>query len=87
MDEKSVSILTMESAMMHLQEANRRLARITMIALTLMFVMFGCFMYFLTNYEISTEEVTVDSKSGPANYIGNDGEINNGVSESEEDNN
>lgn len=77
-----------ESAMMHLQKANKRLTIITIISLILTGAMFCTFMYFLTSYEITAEQITVDSTDGPANYIGNDnnGDINNGFSDSEEDN-
>ena len=84
---KDVSFVTLESAMMHLQETNKRLARITVLALLLMSFMFGFFVYFLCSFEISTEDVVVDSNNGNANYIGNDGDIVNESGTSEEDNN
>lgn len=87
MEDKQVSLVVLESAMMHLQETNRRLARITICSLILMCIMFGFFVYLFTTFEITTEDVTVDSGNGNANYIGNDGEIINGSGTSEEDNN
>ena len=82
-----ISLVTLESAMMHLQETNKRLARITIVALILMGLMFGFFVYVLTNFEVTTEDVVVDSSNGNANYIGNDGDIVNGSGTCEEDNN
>lgn len=62
MDEfEKVSIGTMESALQHLQETNKRLAMITALALIVAGVMFCSLMYFLTNYEIVTQDVTIDS--------------------------
>jgi len=82
----NVSLLMLESAMMHLQQTNKRLARITIVALILMGLMFGFFVYLFTSFEITTEDVVVDSDNGNANYIGNDGDIVNGSGQGEEDN-
>lgn len=88
MDEKQISIIALESAMMHLQQANKRLTTITIVALTVMAMMFGAFIYFFTSFEVTTEDVVVDSgNNGNANYIGNDGDIVNGNGTSEENNN
>lgn len=76
--DKEVSLAVFESALMHLQKANKRLTIIVVIALLLMGCMFGTFIYFFTNFEVSTETVTIDSHQGTANYIGNDGDITNG---------
>ena len=86
--EQDIILASFESALMHLQKMNKRLTIVTIIALLLTGLMFGTFMYFLTSYEISTETISVDSKDGPANYVGNDnnGDINNGISSSEEKN-
>lgn len=85
-DSNNISLVMLESAMMHLQQTNKRLARITICALVLMALMFGFFVYLFTTFEITTEDVVVDSDYGNANYIRNDGDIVNGSGESEEDN-
>lgn len=89
MENMDTVLVAFESAMMHLQKANKRLAIIAGLCIVLTGLMFGTFMYFLTSYEVTTEQITVDSKDGPANYIGNDnnGDINNGEYNSQEDNN
>lgn len=84
MENSNVSLIMLESAMMHLQQANKRLARITICALVLMTLMFGFFVYLFTAFEITTEDVVIDSSNGNAGYIGNDGEIINGSGNSEE---
>ena len=84
MDDKNISLIALESAMMHLQTVNKRLAIITVIALIFMASMFGFFVYVLTNFEITTEDVVVDSDYGNANYIGNDGDIVNESGTSQE---
>lgn len=87
MENHNVSLIMLESAMMHLQQANKRLARITICALVLMALMFGFFVYLFTAFEVTTEDVSVDSGSGNANYIGNDGEIVNGIDNGQETDN
>ena len=81
MDEKtSVSLAALDSALTHLQEANKRLARLLALALVAVIFLFGTVLYFLMNYEVVTQDVQIDSKDGTANYnyIGNDGDIDNG---------
>lgn len=87
MDDKYVSLATFESAMMHLQQTNKRLAVITIISLVLMCMVFGMFIYFLHGFNITAEDVSLKSDKGNANYIGNDGDIVNVGSESEETDN
>lgn len=86
MDDKYIPLAALESAMLHLQETNKRLARLTVLALVAMLVMFGAVIYFFTAFEVTTEDVVVDSDQGNANYIGNDGSIVNESGQSEEDN-
>ena len=87
MDE-NILLATFESAMMHMQKVNKRISFVATVAILVVGLMFCTFMYFLTNYEITAEQVTVDSKDGPANYIGNDnnGEVNNGNGDGQENN-
>lgn len=77
-ENEKILLATFESALMHLQKANKRLTIITVTALVLMGLMFGCFIYLFTGFEFTTESVTIDSHEGTANYIGNDGDITNG---------
>ena len=87
MEDNNISLAVLESCVMHLQQTNKRLAKITIVALVLMAIMFGFFVYLFTSFEITTEDVLVDSDYGNANYIGNDGEIVNGSGTCTEDNN
>ena len=88
-DRTNVSLAALDSALTHMQEANRRLGRLLMGALVVIAIMFCALMYFLMNYEIVATDVTLDSHEGPANYnyIGNDGDIDNGSSEGTDNNN
>lgn len=80
-DIAQVSLSAMESALAHLQEANKRLARLLALSLIITAALLGGLLYFLTNYEIVSSNVKLDAYDGPVNYIGEDGDINNGASE------
>lgn len=77
-DITQVSLAAMESALAHLQEANKRLARLLALSLIITAALLGGVLYFVTNYEIVSSDIKLEAYDGPANYIGNDGDINNG---------
>lgn len=82
MDEQAkVSIAVLDSALTHLQEANKRLAILLALSLLVLAAVLGCVLYFLMNYEVVMSDVAIDSHDGAAsyNYIGNDGGITNGT--------
>lgn len=78
-DITQVSLAAMESALAHLQEANKRLARLLALSLIITAALLGGVLYFITNYEIVSSDIKLEAYDGPANYIGNDGDINNGT--------
>lgn len=51
-EQARVFIAVLDSALTHLQEANKRLARLLAMALILLAVVMGGVLYFLMNYEI-----------------------------------
>lgn len=80
MDEHAkVSVAALDSALTHLQEANKRLARLLALSLIITAGVIIGTLYVLMNYELITTDVTIDSENGAAsyNYIGNDGDITN----------
>ena len=82
-----VSLAAAESALTHLQEANKRLARLLALALILLAAILAGVLYFVTNYEIVSSDIKLEAYDGPANYIGNDGDIDNGSYKGEESSN
>lgn len=65
---------------------NKRLFIILIIVLTMWFAT-GCYLVYILNdigtiEETTTQEVTQDNSNGSNNFIGNDGDINNGKAES-----
>lgn len=73
-------------AMMAREERHvRRLIFALVATIIMLFVTNLTWLYFFNQFEYSSEEtVTVDGKDGIANYIGNDGTINNGENSGEE---
>ena len=70
------------------KKQNKRLFIIIIIILCMWFTT-GCYLVYILN-DIgtieTTEEVTQENKDGYNNYIGNNGDINNGKTEDKEDN-
>jgi hypothetical protein len=75
----SVPYIAHEAMMVRMERINRRLLYALVVAIVMIFVSNLAWLYFFNQFEYSADEtVTVDGKSGVANYIGNDGTINNG---------
>jgi hypothetical protein len=75
----NVPYIAYESMMAREERHVRRLILALVVTILLLFASNLTWLYFINQFEYSAEEtVTVDGKSGVANYIGNDGTINNG---------
>lgn len=81
----NVPYVVYESAQTRMERANKRLIIALIISICLMFVTNLAWLYYWNQYDYSYEDtsVDVDAKDGVANYIGNDGDINNGTDFSE----
>ncbi len=83
--ENSVPYIAHESMMARDERHIRRLIYALIVSVLLLFISNLAWLYFFNQFEYSSEEtVTVDGKDGIANYIGNDGTINNGENNGEE---
>ena len=83
--ENSVPYIAHESMMARDERHIRRLIYALIVSVLLLFISNLAWLYFFNQFEYSSEEtVTVDGESGIANYIGNDGTINNGENSGEE---
>lgn len=87
----SVSYLAFESTVARFERQNKRLVIILMITILLLFASNALWIYEWNQYDYtdavtttSTEDIDVDEKDGIANYIGNNGDINNGTNKSNE---
>lgn len=86
MDHRDVSYLLYEATQARHERTTKRLIIALIVAITLIFASNAIWLYAWMQYDYVSEEtmVDIDSKYGPANYIGNDGDIYNGQSESNE---
>lgn len=75
---KDVPYLVHEGAMVRLERMNRRLWISTIILVALLFISNGLWIYFQSQFESVSTTITQDNLDGINNYIGNDGDINNG---------
>ena len=57
---------------------NRRLTYTIVFLIVVIFMIVATGIWFLNQYEYTTETETVDSSDGIANYLGGDGSITNG---------
>lgn len=87
---QSVPFVVHESAQARNERTVKRLVIALIIAIALIFASNAIWLYAWMQYDYSsgmaTSEVNVDGKDGIANYIGNDGDINNGTGHSAESN-
>ena len=88
MEDKMLSIpyVVYEGEQARHERTIKRLIIILAMTVVLLFASNAIWVYMWNQFEYidSQEEVTVDATDGIANYIGNDGTINNGTDKSEE---
>lgn len=87
----SVSYLAFESTVARFERQNRRLVVILIITILLLFASNALWLYEWNQYDYSdtttstsTDNIDIDAKDGIANYIGNNGDIDNGTNKSDE---
>ena len=88
MDEQKIPYIVYEASEARADRRNKRLIIALIISIVLMFASNIAWLYAWTLYDYSSDETvtttTVDGKDGVANYIGNNGNINNGEDNSSE---
>lgn len=88
-----VPFIVHEGAMARIERQSRRIFIALVIAILLLFASNALWLYAWMQYDYvgetttTTKTVDVDAKDGIANYIGNDGDINNGKDKSDSDKN
>lgn len=95
MDEKNIKLANIpyivhEDTVTHLVKVIKWLIVALCISVLLMAASNLAWLYVFNSYDYvdgDSETITVDSEDGNANYIGNDGDINNGTSDSKTDEN
>lgn len=78
----SVPYVVHEGILSRMERSNKRMLIALIIAVTLLFASNALWLYEWTQYdycgETTSQDVTLESKDGIANYIGNNGDISNG---------
>lgn len=78
----SVPYVVHEGILSRMERSNKRMLIALIIAVTLLFASNALWLYEWTQYDYcgdtTSQDVTLESKDGIANYIGNNGDINNG---------
>lgn len=89
MDEKQIPYIAYEAEQARSERNIKRLIIALIISVILIFASNALWLYAWCQYDYSSEKTTsvvdVDGKQGNANYIGNNGDINNGKNSSEKD--
>lgn len=78
----SVPYVVHEGILSRMERSNKRMLIALIIAVALLFASNALWLYEWTQYDYcgdtTSQDVTLDSKDGIANYIGNNGDISNG---------
>lgn len=87
-DNMTVPYIVYESAMARSERHIRRLVIALIVAIVMMVISNLAWLYMWNGYEYvgDSSQVTVDSNTGDANYIGDDGDIINGESDGKKGN-
>jgi len=82
----TVPYIVYESSMARAERHIKRLVIAIVIAIIMIVLSNLAWLYVWNSYEYvgDTQEITLDSSDGDANYIGNDGDIINGEGESKD---
>lgn len=83
---ENVPYIVHESSMARMERHIKRLWIALIVAIVLLFTSSAIFTYAWLQYDYSSEEIVVEQDAqdgGNANYIGNDGDIVNGLPESD----
>lgn len=78
MDEQKVPYIVFEGEQARHERIVKRLVIALLISIALMFASNIAWLWFFNQFDITSEEITVDgTDQGNANFIGEDGDINN----------
>ena len=79
-DKNWVPYIIFESAQSRMERANKRWCILSIILVLLLFATNGAWLYYESQYDVVKETTTItqENKDGINNFIGNDGDIDNG---------
>lgn len=76
--DQQVPYIVHEADMARMERTNKRAWILSIILLVLMITSNACWLWYESQFEYFTTEVTQENESGYNNYIGNNGDIHNG---------
>lgn len=82
MNDKNVQFVVFESTVSRLDKINKRNWILIIILIALLFLTNGAWLYYESQWEYTTTTVTQENENGYNSYIGSDGEIIYGETES-----
>lgn len=86
MDDNRVPYIVFEESQVRHERTVRRMIVALVICICLLFASNVAWLWFFNQFDITSEDIIVDgTQSGNANFIGEDGVINNGTSGIQED--
>ena len=86
MDDNRVPYIVFEGEMARHERTIKRLVIALIISISLIFISNIAWLWFFNQFDITSEDIIVDgTQQGNANFIGEDGVINNGRGEIQED--
>ncbi len=85
MENQSIPYIVHESAMSRAERHIKRLWITLIIAIAMIFASNAVWLAYISQYDFESYEISTDG-GGNANYIGNDGDIYNGKSDSQKEN-
>ena len=85
MDGKNIPYIAFESEMARHERTVKRLVLALVLSIAMLFISNVAWLWFFNQFDIESETVQLDSSNnGTASYIGQDGVINNGGSEGQD---
>ena len=82
---ENVPYIVHEGSMARMERMIKRMTYALVMAIVLLFASNALWLYEWMQYDYVSETITLESTKGHANYIGNDGDIYNGESDSAAD--
>lgn len=83
MENNNIPYIVYESSLAREERQQKRLVVVIVILIILLFITNAVWVYFWNQYDYSVD--VKSDEGGIANYIGNDGDINNGTNNSTQD--
>lgn len=79
---KDIPYIAYDEALARLERINRRSFTIILVLIVLLFLTNGAWLYYESQWQTNTTTVTQENADGYNSYIGNDGDINYGKTDS-----